>query len=562
MNRISTLSLWLDALDTNFISYNTSNQVSRWQDKSSNAYQFIPLRTDLPPIWSTNSVLFTPSSFHLISDTPVPATSTSDTFVVVSPVLLNGPRQPFFDNADFTGSETDGRINTQVYADGEEYFHRIFTPGASMGSIVYNGDLYTVTNSNVNPVQFRTIPNYLQKYNPKTQVFDQVTSAPFQMSSMRSLAVFSSMLAVAGDRSVAFYDGSNQTSFSTTTLSSLAYTPIVYNRELYVTTQGSIYSLSNARTYPQLYKYEGNCNFTIVSSIQAYLNSGNAGYFQVACNAVTYNGSLWFMNYDNINNGTITRLQGSTYNSNSLSNGLIYAATVFNGSLTFGRNDVRIWRWSEPTNTFLTTNRLNYGTPNGSAMVAYKGNLVPLKCGSGTSNTLDLLSGNSNAFATGGSFFTQLGTGITNLNVNTSNCMIVHDGKLFFNANNSGFMYAYGNGTTLDTRVSTGQLLLMFRKSPTVTELWVNGSLAISQPVNFTYNNQLPRPMYIGGAAGMLNAYSDPGSDHLHGCIYSFAQYQSNLKSADRETAEGLLAWRFGLQGNLPASHPYAFSSP
>lgn len=60
----------------------------------------------------------------------------------------------------------------------------------------------------------------------------------------------------------------------------------------------------------------------------------------------------------------------------------------------------------------------------------------------------------------------------------------------------------------------------------------------------------------------MLNAYSDPGSDHLHGCIYSFAQYQSNLKSADRETAEGLLAWRFGLQGNLPASHPYAFSSP
>ena len=67
MNRISTLSLWLDALDTNFISYNSSNQVSLWIDKSSNAYQFIPLRGDLPPIWSTNALVFSPSSFHMIS---------------------------------------------------------------------------------------------------------------------------------------------------------------------------------------------------------------------------------------------------------------------------------------------------------------------------------------------------------------------------------------------------------------------------------------------------------------------------------------------------------------
>ena len=140
--------------------------------------------------------------------------------------------------------------------------------------------------------------------------------------------------------------------------------------------------------------------------------------------------------------------------------------------------------------------------------------------------------------------------------------MIVHDGKLFLNANNSKYMYAYGNGTTLDTLVSTGIMLLMFRKSPTITQLWVNGALAVSQPVNFMYDKQVSRNMYIGGAAGMLNAYSDPGSDHLQGSIYSFTQYQSNLNSKDRQTAEGLLAWRFGLQGNLPSSHPYLISSP
>jgi hypothetical protein len=124
-------------------------------------------------------------------------------------------------------------------------------------------------------------------------------------------------------------------------------------------------------------------------------------------------------------------------------------------------------------------------------------------------------------------------------------------------------MFAYGNGTTLDSPVSTGQMLLMFRKSPTITQLWVNGSLAVSRPVNFTYDKQVPRRMYIGGAAGMLNAaFSDPGTDHLHGCIYSYTQYQSNLNTENRQRAEGLLSWRFGLQGNLPASHPYAFSSP
>ena len=563
MNRISTLSLWLDALDTNFISYNTSNQVSRWQDKSSNNYQFQPLRSDFPPIWSTNSILFSPSSFQLFSDTAIPVTSTSDTFVVLSPTLLNGPRQPFFDNADFTASETDGRINTQVYADGREYFHQVYSHGYTMGSIVYKGDLYTTTYTNSDIGNVNTIPNYLQKYNPNNITFERFLPASTLMTTQRSLSVYNGQLVIAGDSFLTFYNASNGAVFSTNRLSSTTYAPIVYNNKLYVTSGGYLYTPCNATAYPQLYQYQDNSNFAVVSSMQAYLNAGSTGYFQTTCNAVTYNGTLWFMNWDNVTNGSITRLQGLTYNSNSLSNGTIYGATVFNGNLTFARNDIRIWKYEDQRSTFITTSRLNYGVPNGCAMVAYKGNLVPLKLGTGTSNTIDFLSGESNVFAAGGSLFTQTGTGYTNLNINTSNGMIVHDGKLFFSANNNGYTYAYGNGTTLDSPVSTGQMLLMFRKSPTLTQLWVNGSLAVSKPVNFTYDRQVPRRMYIGGAAGMLNsAFSDPGTDHLHGCIYSYAEYDSNLNTENRQVAEGLLAWRFGLQNVLSASHPYAFSSP
>ena len=339
MNRISTLSLWLDALDTNFISYNTSNQVSRWQDKSSNNYQFIPLRSDFPPIWSTNSVLFSPSSFQLFSDTAIPPTSTSDTFVVLSPTLLNGPRQPFFDNADFTGSETDGRINTQVYADGREYFHQVYAQGYTMGSIVYKGDLYTTTYTNSDIANSNTIPNYLQKYNPNNITFERFLPASTLMTFQRSLSVYNGQLVVAGDSFLTFYNASNGAVFSTNRLSSTTYAPIVYNRKLYVTSGGYLYTPCNATTYPQLYQYQDNSNFAVVSSMQAYLNGGSTGYFQTTCNAVTYNGTLWFMNWDNVTNGSITRLQGLTYNSNSLSNGTIYGATVFNGNLTFARND-------------------------------------------------------------------------------------------------------------------------------------------------------------------------------------------------------------------------------
>ena len=432
-----------------------------------------------------------------------------------------------------------------------------------MGSIVYKGDLYTTTYTNSDIGNVNTIPNYLQKYNPNNITFERFLPASTLMTTQRSLSVYNGQLVIAGDSFLTFYNASNGAVFSTNRLSSTTYAPIVYNNKLYVTSGGYLYTPCNATAYPQLYQYQDNSNFAVVSSMQAYLNAGSTGYFQTTCNAVTYNGTLWFMNWDNVTNGSITRLQGLTYNSNSLSNGTIYGATVFNGNLTFARNDIRIWKYEDQRSTFITTSRLNYGVPNGCAMVAYKGNLVPLKLGTGTSNTIDFLSGESNVFAAGGSLFTQTGTGYTNLNINTSNGMIVHDGKLFFSANNNGYTYAYGNGTTLDSPVSTGQMLLMFRKSPTLTQLWVNGSLAVSKPVNFTYDRQVPRRMYIGGAAGMLNsAFSDPGTDHLHGCIYSYAEYDSNLNTENRQVAEGLLAWRFGLQNVLPASHPYAFSSP
>jgi hypothetical protein len=155
-----------------------------------------------------------------------------------------------------------------------------------------------------------------------------------------------------------------------------------------------------------------------------------------------------------------------------------------------------------------------------------------------------------------------------NTGVPMCNLMIVHDGKLFMQAgySNSPYVFEYGNGTSVDETFSTltnAPILLNIRKSQTTCQMYLNGNLVKSQSVNFTYNNQYAREMWIGGAAGILaSGQSDSGSDHFQGSIHSVVQYSSNLKTSDRQKVEGILAWTYGIQNVLPASHPYVNSRP
>jgi hypothetical protein len=148
------------------------------------------------------------------------------------------------------------------------------------------------------------------------------------------------------------------------------------------------------------------------------------------------------------------------------------------------------------------------------------------------------------------------------------NLMIVHDGRLFIQNGyfTAGSIIEYGNGTSLDEPFSTltgSPILLQIRKSPTVCQMYLNGTLVESQTVNFTYSNQNAREMWIGGAAGtMSSGQSDSGSDHFQGAIHSIAQYSSNLNTNDRQKVEGILAWTYGIQNVLPANHPFRNSSP
>ena len=93
--------------------------------------------------------------------------------------------------------------------------------------------------------------------------------------------------------------------------------------------------------------------------------------------------------------------------------------------------------------------------------------------------------------------------------------------------------------------------------------MFLNGTLVEAQTTNFTFSNQPAREMWIGGGAGLMNSgQSDCGSDHFQGAIQAIVQYNKVLSIDDRQKVEGILAWTYGIQNVLPASHAYRNSRP
>ena len=620
LSSISTLNLWLDSTDLTTLVFDptyltllstVTPALLQWNDKSSNAYNFLPIRPDDRPKISTNAILFDQvSSFHLVSRQKIPATSTLDFFAVVTPYSLWGPRAPLFDSADITVAETDNRFNVQVYADGNEFgFRGAITPNCNNAAVIYKGDLYIGTYAGTGPSPAGS--NYLQKYNRTIRSFEYVP-VPMKYLYTHALTVFNGKLYAAGGQMIYYnsgggssqaaapveiWDGVNTTFLSTTFISTFASALTVHKRQLYTfTTSGwaALYLNNNTTTLatqnkPQMYVLNPlTNNFTWVADTQSSYNTSvinGPDYTVFTSNAISYRGDLFIGGGCNNNYGrTLTRYTNQNqYSSNSL-NGSIYGyISIYLGSLIVPyTGDSRIYKYNESAHE--TMGRWNYYAANGQTwipsggMTTYKGKLHGAFSGSnntvfsGSSNWIQVFAGDP------GSMYSNSTAGYSNLTsaflttnvTGTTNCnlMIVHDGKLFLQNgyNNAANIIEFGNGISMDQSFSTlvgAPILVNVRKTPNTTQLYLNGILVQSQTVNFSYSNQSNREMWIGGAAGLMQSgLSDSGSDHFQGAIHSIAQYSSNLNTTDRQKVEGILAWTFGIQNVLPASHPYVNSSP
>lgn len=143
---------------------------------------------------------------------------------------------------------------------------------------------------------------------------------------------------------------------------------------------------------------------------------------------------------------------------------------------------------------------------------------------------------------------------------------------------NSGF-YIYGNQTLsafarrtvntnsadFDTGVWTGTTDVLISintvSAPStaadIFRPFKNGSAISRTPVAGTTlaNVAITDALNIGARNNGLSVF-------FNGNLYELIICDTSLNTADQQKTEGYLAWKWGLQGNLPSNHPYKNTSP
>ena len=63
------------------------------------------------------------------------------------------------------------------------------------------------------------------------------------------------------------------------------------------------------------------------------------------------------------------------------------------------------------------------------------------------------------------------------------------------------------------------------------------------------------------GRTTTIGVFIGPG-DYFTGTMFEIIGYNTSLTTNQRQSVEGYLAWKWGLQGSLPATHPFKNFAP
>ncbi len=550
---IPNLNVWLDGADSTTMTFGneTLYDVMSWKDKSSNAYTFVPVNSNVRSRFSTNCIMINQSTSHFISQVDIPGSLQEDLFCVINENSMRGPLMGLLENADLMWFETDGRYHSQFFADGNQTFSGFNVGNYNHRFFILQGNLYFATD--LNPASVFLYSNAAFTLVSTTSLFPGA----------RGTTVMDGRVYFPHANGIATMQPNGL--FSTILIPASNYTNICqFNNELYVTSFNS-----NASGLYPTFKYNP---VTGVSSLVAFTGQGSARNFQ-------YNGYLYAIN----DGGTGNFLQ--VLNGGNASAPIAYWAPVWNqnytqtasyivfsNSIVYGQNGTnRLIEWRQDSGTlYLGLNQFSNTQYNvlgvRSTPINYRGRIVNFlfnpNFNANYTFPISVWSGKGKGSG-GGSEFIQ----VTSQFLFGQLQAAVYDGSLFLGSE-SGWttsIFRYGNGATVDVNVSSitgGPRVVMLRKNGTTTSMWVNGVELSNKTVSFTYSNNLAQPWYVGGVTGsILSWLSDPGTDHMNGGLHEILNFTSTLTTSDRQKVEGYLAWKYGVQANLPGSHPY-FSSP
>lgn len=116
----------------------------------------------------------------------------------------------------------------------------------------------------------------------------------------------------------------------------------------------------------------------------------------------------------------------------------------------------------------------------------------------------------------------------------------------------------YGRGVTLSGAWTNWNICGLIRTTATTTDaFWLNGNWS-GRNSGTTSDNLATSAERIGVSDVATGGSGFGGRQHWSELLI----YSSSLSDSDREKAEGYLAWKYGLDSTLPASHPYKYEAP
>ena len=130
-----------------------------------------------------------------------------------------------------------------------------------------------------------------------------------------------------------------------------------------------------------------------------------------------------------------------------------------------------------------------------------------------------------------------------------------------------GQLYGYGNqlqlnkaGTSALTTAANNYFgstsIVSITTTTGNTGIWVNGSnqTLIQNNITSTFWDTGSSTLSIGGFTGLTTSSNAD--------IYELLHFDGTMTTFQRQQIEGYLAWKWGLQANLPATHPFVSAAP
>lgn len=233
---------------------------------------------------------------------------------------------------------------------------------------------------------------------------------------------------------------------------------------------------------------------------------------------------------------TSTVVAASTFSPTSISGGQLWQdASTLTGTIT---------TWSSKNSTYFPF----YMTGNSVVTTSALNGLNVLNFNASGSYYMQMNSGSSTA-STFSFFFVSRQTGGTNGRV------FIGDGNTLYGywggSKKQWYMEGWLSGPYGYTSDTAWDFISIVRQSSGACEMYWNGSLIASAGSSGAGYQQ----MYIntGGCCG---------GEHSDAQVAEMLVYNTAVSTLNRQKCEGYLAWKWGLQANLPSTHPYKGSAP